>query len=84
MNTDVIPLRIDKTTLSRIDKIVESGLFKSRNEAINAIIKNGIKNYDVWNKIISISKNYDDSYDAKVSSKLEHTIDKFLMDRDRF
>jgi metal-responsive CopG/Arc/MetJ family transcriptional regulator len=84
MNTNVVPLRLDKITLNRIDEMVESGLFKSRNEAINAIIKNGMKNYDVWSKIIGISKSYDNLYDAEVSSKLDHALDRFLMDRDRF
>jgi metal-responsive CopG/Arc/MetJ family transcriptional regulator len=84
VKTNVVPLRIDKITLDRIDEMVESDLFKSRNEAINAIIKNGIKSYDVWSKIISISKSYDNSYDAKVSFQLDHALDKFLMDRDRF
>ena len=83
MSTDVATLRIDKITLDRIDEMVESGLFKSRNEAINAIIKNGIKSYDVWSKIITISRSYDNPYDGKVSSYFDKALDKFLMERNR-
>jgi hypothetical protein len=42
-----------------------------------------MKNYDVWSKIIGISKSYDNLYDAEVSSKLDHALDRFLMERNR-
>ncbi|WP_337860777.1 hypothetical protein [Ferroplasma sp.] len=84
MNTDVVPLRLDKTTLTKIDKMVEAGIFNSRNAALNIIIKTGIKNFDFWNNILSISNSYDQNYDDRVSLRLNNALNKFLKDRDRF
>ncbi len=84
MNTDVVPLRIDKITLNKIDKMVESGMFKSRNGALNIIVKAGINNFNFWTNIINMSNNYDEDYDKKISLRLGNALNKFLMERDRF
>jgi hypothetical protein len=84
MNTDVVPIRIDKATLNKIDEVVKSGMFKSRNEALNIILKMGIKNFNVWSDTLSKSNNYNEDYDIEVSKKLGNALNKFLMERDRF
>ena len=84
MQTEVIPLRIDKATLSKLDKMVKSGMFKSRNEAFNIAIKAGIKNFDFWTDIINVSDSYDEDYDKEVSLRLSNALNKFLLDRDRY
>jgi hypothetical protein len=84
MQTKVVPVRIDKATLNKLDKMVKSGLFKSRNEAFNTAIKAGIKNFDLWTDIINISDSYDEDYDKEVSLRLGNALNKFLLDRDRY
>ncbi|WP_298275927.1 hypothetical protein [Ferroplasma sp.] len=84
MTTDVVPLRIDKITLNKVDKMVESGMFKSRNEALSTILKAGINNFNFWTDIIDMSNSYDEYYDNKVSSRLHNALNKFLAERERF
>jgi Arc/MetJ-type ribon-helix-helix transcriptional regulator len=81
MHTEVMPLRIDKATLSKIDKMVKSGIFKSRNEALNIVIKAGIKNFDFWTDIIKASDNYDEDYDKEVALRLNDALNTFLSER---
>ena len=81
MHTEVMPLRIDKATLSKIDKMVKSGIFKSRNEALNIVIKAGIKIFDFWTDIIKASDNYDEDYDKEVALRLNDALNTFLSER---
>ena len=61
--------------------MVKSGIFKSRNEALNIVIKAGIKNFDFWTDIIKVSDNYDEDYDKEVALRLNDALNTFLSER---
>ncbi len=67
VNTGVVPIRVNKTTLSKIDEMVKSGMFKSRNAVLNIILMTGIKNFNAWSGILSKSSSYNKDYDREVS-----------------
>jgi Arc/MetJ-type ribon-helix-helix transcriptional regulator len=46
VDSQVIPLRIEKEILEINDQLVELGIFNSRNEALRELIKAGIKSYE--------------------------------------
>jgi len=43
MSSRVVPVRLDQETLESIDLLVELGVFKSRSEAVRALVKIGIE-----------------------------------------
>ncbi len=41
----IVPVKLDKKIVKLIDTLVEMGIFRSRNEAIRSMIRDGIKNF---------------------------------------
>lgn len=51
MGLQVVPLRISREVLERVDKLVELGVFNSRSEALRELIKLGLRNYEKMTRI---------------------------------
>lgn len=61
----------------KIDELVSLGLFRSRNEALNFIISQGLKETEKWEEIMRKSKELN-------LPLLNKNLDDFLTERDRY
>ncbi|TRM80807.1 hypothetical protein DJ531_11785, partial [Sulfolobus sp. A20-N-F6] len=52
MGTTTVTIRIDKEVLKKIDELIAMGIFSSRNEALNTVIKVGLDEFKSWEDII--------------------------------
>jgi len=75
--SEVIPVRLKKEIIRQIDELIKLGLFSSRNEALNFLIVQGLKEIEVFKEEIEKAK--------KVQLPLiDKTLEDFLKERDRF
>jgi len=75
--SEVIPVRLKKEIIRQIDELIKLGLFSSRNEALNFLIVQGLKEIEVFKEEIEKAK--------KVQLPLiDKTLEDFLKERYRF
>ncbi|AWS00309.1 hypothetical protein [Metallosphaera hakonensis] len=75
--SEVISARLKKDVVKKIDELVSLGLFRSRNEALNFIISQGLKETEKWEEIMRKSKELN-------LPLLNKNLDDFLTERDRY
>lgn len=75
--SEVIPVRLKREIIKEIDELVKLGLFSSRNEALNFLISQGLKELDLLKIEAERAK------EVKLPL-LDKTLDDFLRERDRF
>ncbi|WP_338598267.1 ribbon-helix-helix domain-containing protein [Sulfolobus tengchongensis] len=75
--SEVISIRLKREIIKAIDELVSAGVFSSRNEALNFIISEGLKEANEWKDAIEKSK--------KVALPIiDKTLEDFLAERDRY
>lgn len=75
--SEVVPVRLKREIVKEIDELVKLGLFSSRNEALNFLISQGLKELDLLKIEIEKAK------EVKLPL-LDKALDDFLRERDRF
>mgnify|MGYP001772488308 CR=1 FL=1 len=75
--SEVIPVRLKREIVKEIDELIKLGIFSSRNEALNFLILQGLKEIDLLKAEIEKVK------EVKLPL-LDKTLDDFLRERDRF
>lgn len=75
--SEVIPVRLKKEIIKEVDELVKLGLFTSRNEALNFLISQGLREVDLLKIEMERAK------EVKLPL-LDKTLDDFLKERDRF
>jgi len=75
--SEVIPVRLKREIIKEVDELVKLGLFSSRNEALNFLISQGLREVDLLKIEMEKSK------EVKLPL-LDKTLDDFLKERDRF
>jgi len=75
--SEVIPVRLKKEIIRQIDELIKLGLFSSRNEALNFLIVQGLKEIEVFKEEIEKAKK------AQLPL-IDKTLEDFLKERDRF
>lgn len=73
--SEVVSVRLKKEVLKKIDELIEAGIFSSRNEALNFLILQGLKEADKWKAIIEKSKRVE-------VPLLDKTLEDFLKERE--
>lgn len=73
--SEVISVRVKKEVLKKIDELVSLGVFSSRNEVLNFLILQGLKEADKWKAVIEKSKR------VKVPL-LDKGLEEFLKERE--
>ncbi|AOL17316.1 hypothetical protein BFU36_12025 [Sulfolobus sp. A20] len=81
MGTTTVTIRIDKEVLKKIDELIAMGIFSSRNEALNTVIKVGLDEFKSWEDII---KKYEELKKRGVEVLIDKPLEEFLKERDRF
>jgi len=75
--SEVIPVRLKREVIKEVDELVKLGLFSSRNEALNFLISQGLREVDLLKIEMERAK------EVKLPL-LDKTLDDFLKERDRF
>ncbi len=75
--SEVISARLKKEVVKKIDELISLGLFRSRNEALNFIISQGLKETEKWEELMRKSKELN-------LPLLNKNLDDFLTERDRY
>ena len=75
--SEVIPVRLKREIIKEIDELVKLGLFSSRNEALNFLVSQGLKEVDLLKIEMEKAK------EVKLPL-LDKTLEDFLKERDRF
>lgn len=75
--SEVISVRLKRSIIKEIDDLVKLGIFSSRNEALNFLISQGLKEIDYLKEELEKAK--------KVTLPLiNKTLEDFLEERERF
>ncbi|EZQ04910.1 MULTISPECIES: hypothetical protein [Acidianus] len=75
--SEVVSVRLKRDIVKEVDDLVKLGLFSSRNEALNFLISQGLKEVDYLKEELEKAK--------KVSiPKIDKTLEDFLGERERF
>ncbi|WP_338598239.1 hypothetical protein V6M85_06865 [Sulfolobus tengchongensis] len=74
---EVISIRVKREIVKAIDELVSSGIFSSRNEALNFIISQGLREANEWKEIIEKSRKVD-------LPTIDKTLEDFLAERERY
>ncbi|BCS93842.1 ribbon-helix-helix domain-containing protein [Metallosphaera javensis (ex Sakai et al. 2022)] len=75
--SEVVSVRVKREILKEIDELVASGTFSSRNEALNFIISEGLKEVNEWRSILNKSK--------EIGTQLiNKRLEDFLQERERY
>jgi len=75
--SEVIPVRLKKEVIKEVDELVKLGLFSSRNEALNFLISQGLREVDLLKIEMERAK------EVKLPL-LDKTLEDFLKERDKF
>ena len=75
--SEVIPVRLKREIIKEVDELVKLGLFSSRNEALNFLISQGLREVDLLKIEMERAK------EVKLPL-LDKTLEDFLKERDRF
>lgn len=81
MVTKVIPVRVNEEVLKKIDELVRLGIFSSRNEAINVLLKQGLSEVSLWEELV---KEVKELLNSEKELRKKGALAEFLSERDRF
>ncbi|AAY81302.1 hypothetical protein Saci_2003 [Sulfolobus acidocaldarius DSM 639] len=81
MEIQTVTIRIDTEVLKKIDELITLGIFSSRNEALNTVIRIGLDELKFWREII---RKYEDLKKKRVEVFIDKPLEELLKERDRF
>ncbi|MEB3756256.1 MAG: ribbon-helix-helix domain-containing protein [Desulfurococcales archaeon] len=86
MGNKVVPVRLEDDIITLIDELIELGVFKTRSEALRALIKEGAKKMSWLNEISeAVKKLFElEKNEGEIPIKLEGGLEELLSGRGRF
>ncbi len=86
MNSQVVPIRLDRDILEFIDLLIKLGVFNSRSEALRELIRAGIEEFKQLPKVVNaVEKLLElERSEGDIPIRLEGALKQLLRERGRF